>query len=623
MGGEIVAEAKRGRSAQAEVDRLSSASEYLFDLPRASTAFVAILVLSFIMGLYFWPFDINPWYIDWPKYSILVFALPAYLAALFSYGWLKLIGGKTYFYRATFLSLINLGMIGVVLLPGRLLEWYADLPRAAILLFAYSTLVLINYLSILMTSTSRKVLSLPAVLAQPVAGYLAIFFAYYWEWETSKVFVTWELPVLAIIFVLSFLIAGMATLYIGTRPLYLTYGVSGVDLFRAFLDHWVEHGDAGRPDIERFFKIFAEPMHAWVSVIRFRERESKEPITTWVTPSIHPGPWGQIGASDLPKRLSESFGGTMGEVLTFHGASDHDLNPITHEEVDRFLATTREAAESVDSFAPRASPFIRRSNGFDACVQAFNGSVLAMHTSAPEPTDDVDGPTGFVIEKGLREMGAAPGIFVDAHNCLAPGVGGVSFGTPKSTQLVERLNEAAGEALAAQQIGIRVGVKQVAPPRSARGLGYMGVQATVVEVGGQRMAWVLVDGNNIVCGLRESLRDRLMDLVDEAEVLTTDNHIVNIMVGGFNPIGLRDPNEEITRCVVEAVQGAIDDLRDAEVGAVRADADHVLVFGKGNTIRLSGAVNSAVATAKGALPAGFALATAISAFAAYVLGYAL
>jgi predicted neutral ceramidase superfamily lipid hydrolase len=64
-------------------------------------------------------------------------------------------------------------------------------------------------------------------------------------------------------------------------------------------------------------------------------------------------------------------------------------------------------------------------------------------------------------------------------------------------------------------------------------------------------------------------------------------------------------------------------MADAEVGAARVEVGDVHVFGRGNTIRLSSTINSAVATAEGALAAAFALATAISVFATYVLGYAL
>jgi predicted neutral ceramidase superfamily lipid hydrolase len=71
------------------------------------------------------------------------------------------------------------------------------------------------------------------------------------------------------------------------------------------------------------------------------------------------------------------------------------------------------------------------------------------------------------------------------------------------------------------------------------------------------------------------------------------------------------------------VEGALGRLRDAEVAATRTDIGDIVVFGKGNTIRLSSAINSAVATSEGALAAAFALASAIAAFATYLLGYTL
>jgi putative membrane protein len=317
--------------------------------------------------------------------------------------------------------------------------------------------------------------------------------------------------------------------------------------------------------------------------------------------------------------MTQALGDGHGEVFTFHGASDHDVNPITYEEVDKVFDAVRNAFSTIEGFEDKASPFVRRGGDFDACAQAFNGAVLAVHTSSPEPTDDVDGATGFAIERELEAAGAAPGSFVDSHNCLAPGVGGVSFGTPKAKQLRERLREVTEEALGMQVTGLKVGTGAIRGWDGSQSMGPMGIQALVVEAGGKRMAWILLDGNNMVCGLRETLRESVMDLVDEAELLTTDNHIVNVMVGGFNPIGLRDPQERLAEALVKAVKEAVSDLRDAEVAGTRVEIDEVMVFGKGNTIRLSSSINSAVATAKGALFAAFGFASVVSAFALWLL----
>jgi hypothetical protein len=52
----------------------------------------------------------------------------------------------------------------------------------------------------------------------------------------------------------------------------LTYGTDGIGVLRAFLDHWTAGPEAGRPEIEEFFTIFAEPAHAHAAVVKFRER---------------------------------------------------------------------------------------------------------------------------------------------------------------------------------------------------------------------------------------------------------------------------------------------------------------------------------------------------------------
>ena len=199
----------------------------------------------------------------------------------------------------------------------------------------------------------------------------------------------------------------------------------------------------------------------------------------------------------------------------------------------------------------------------------------------------------------------------------------MSFGTPKARALANRLSGVAARALAEQRDGLRAGAGRVPPTRGGQGMGAMGVQSLVVETGGKRMAWVLVDGNNVMCGLREAARERLLGLVDEVEVLTTDSHVVNVMVGGFNPVGLKEPQDRVIGMMVHAVEDALGRMVDAEVGAARVEVEDVHVLGRGNTIRLSSTINSAVATAEGALAAAFALATAISVFATYVLGYAL
>jgi len=299
--------------------------------------------------------------------------------------------------------------------------------------------------------------------------------------------------------------------------------------------------------------------------------------------------------------------GEHGHVMTFHGASEHDLNPVDEREIGKLSSLVKTALEDMEGWRDRASPSVRVTDGTDALAQAFNGAVMAAQTSAPNPTDDVDWPVGHAIEQEMAKLGAAPGVFIDGHNCLLPGAGHVPFGSAKARRIEERVVEATGRAISAQRGGLRVGVGHSPNEGEFCSMGPTGIQALVVEVDGQRTAWVLADGNNMACGLRERVRDALLERVEEAEVLTTDNHIVNVTVGGFNPVGMRDDQDLLVQRCSETVDMALADLRDAEVAAAHEEAVGVMVWGKGNAIRLMANLNAAITTGK------FSLALAITA----------
>ena len=69
------------------------------------------------------------------------------------------------------------------------------------------------------------------------------------------------------------------------------------------------------------------------------------------------------------------------------------------------------------------------------------------------------------------------------------------------------------------------------PYSREQGFGDLGIQVLVVEVAGQRTAYVLIDGNNMAEGVRDTLLDSILTITDNAEVMTTDSHVVNTITG--------------------------------------------------------------------------------------------
>jgi putative membrane protein len=229
-------------------------------------------------------------------------------------------------------------------------------------------------------------------------------------------------------------------------------------------------------------------------------------------------------------------------------------------------------------------------------AQAFGDIVLIVASFAPQPTDDIDSATGHAAVQEARLLGAREAIFVDAHNCLEPGVGLTLFGTQRSHEIIEAAKAATAAALQAPKDAIRVGYgtrRGFCTPD--QGIGARGIEALVVESGRQRTAYVLFDGNNMVPGIRDAIRDRIAGLVQESEAMTTDNHSVNLTMDGFNAVGAVLNREIILGHAEAAVREAIDNLEPAEAGAFASEISDFRIFGPQSAARLTTTINSTLA----------------------------
>lgn len=611
------------RSVQSETDMLADASKFLPDLPPSWLSLLVVLPISLLLGavtLWWEPenaFDDRPWGVQLLMVSVVMFAVPAWVGALFSYAWCRGLRGYSYMYRWAMFAVALQVLVLVVLVFGIVVSFIDDgrVPRPQFLLFLYGVTAMFTHLLVYMTSTGRWVAALPATLLMPVAGMAGTLVVY---GDLLGGGPTREHLVLMAAFLAIFIAAGHAAVWIGTRTMSRSYGIDGAAVFRSFLEHWVSGGDAGRGEIERFFRSFSEPAIVKAEIIAFRDRDG-DPIATLVVPSLHPGPWGELSGSDLPRKMSRALGEGHGRIMTFHGASDHDLNPADLVEIGKLAEAIKEGLEGLSGWTDKASPSVRVTDDTDALAQGFDGAVMAAQTSSPLPTDDVDWAVGHAIEREMEAAGAEMGAFIDAHNCLLPGAGHVAFGTAKARRIEERVVEATERVVASQRAGFKVGAGHVPNDGRSTSMGPMGVQTLVVDVDGHRTAWFLCDGNNMVQGLRERVLQCAQGKVDEAEVLTTDNHIVNVTVGGFNPIGLKDDEEMLKRICGQSLELALADLREAEVASTRVEAHDVHVWGKGNTVRMTSNLNASVSTSKSALMAALVVGFTLGFWAMWYL----
>ena len=183
-------------------------------------------------------------------------------------------------------------------------------------------------------------------------------------------------------------------------------------------------------------------------------------------------------------------------------------------------------------------------------------------------------------------------VFVDAHNCMTDDMSPVHPATALAREYQQAGILAFSRYNSVDLFPLRMGVSHIPAPFSREeGFGDQGIQVLVISVAEQKTAYVLFDGNNMQEGVREELRNRLLGKVDDAEIMTSDSHVVNT-VSGNNPVGLRIPADRILPYVLAGLDEALADLTDSEVAGSTAECERIVVFGSQRIAQLASTVNA-------------------------------
>jgi putative membrane protein len=134
------------------------------------------------------------------------------------------------------------------------------------------------------------------------------------------------------------------------------------------------------------------------------------------------------------------------------------------------------------------------------------------------------------------------------------------------------------------------------------GMGPGGITVIIVKVGAQKTAYVVIDGNNMVSGLREKILSALHSLgINEGEVFTTDTHSVNAIVlnkRGYHPIGEVINHENLIGHIKEAAITALSDLEQVKVACRRITVSDVTVIGENLLEKLCVLIGETIQRAK-------------------------
>ncbi|MDX1534790.1 MAG: DUF2070 family protein, partial [Thermoplasmata archaeon] len=305
---------------QAQQQAETAMMSRLFRAPHPAWLFLAIVLLSLLMGVL-----ANRGVLE-PTAGLLglgAFALPVVVAAFLTRPLAEVLGGKMYLRRAALLGLLGLGFVLLaillaLLIPGSSMVRY--------LLIGWASTLWLRQAVLMALSHSSPLRSFPAVVVQPALGFavLPLFF--------SITAGDWLVGLLASA---AFYAGGLVFTLVAVIPLERASGVDGLSMMRYSIDHMTEKGTEGTEEMESFFASFSNRVTVPVGLLSI-ERQGAKPVLL-VVASLHPGPYGRLGGSDLPTKLREALTGGA-EVFVPHGPSTHDQNPATSQEVAKLAS---------------------------------------------------------------------------------------------------------------------------------------------------------------------------------------------------------------------------------------------------------------------------------------------
>jgi len=383
-----------------------------------------------------------------------------------------------------------------------------------------------------------------------------------------------------------------------------TYGIPSMPLFRAFMLNWVAGLNA---PFEDFLEKLGENEDIEVTLLKF---DSYKPKAAIIVPLVHPGPFKNIGSSLLPSMLKREFEKEFGcDTCVPLGILGHELDLASQAQNQKIMNHVINSAKFASS-ADKATPFVKVTDGFaTASCQVFENTVFLSFTFAPKTTEDLPQQLGRIVREEAEKHGLNCSIVVNAHNSIDD--------TVDVEASLETLHEVASKclkkAVSLPSYPFEVGASTVFPKEFSLkdGMGPGGITAVVVKVAEQKTAYVVIDGNNMISGLREELLSALKATGFHAsEVFTTDTHAVSAVVlgrRGYHPVGEVMNRETLTSYVQEAAKTAAAHLEHCKAGCLRMVVPEVRVIGKARLESLSMLVDKALQRAKQIVAPIFAL----------------
>ncbi len=358
----------------------------------------------------------------------------------------------------------------------------------------------------------------------------------------------------AIPFIISsgiYLLAGFPILKITRTSFLKEFGEDPLWFVSSFINYISTHSKDSVDTLNRFFEGIYRERTVPISTLAFWDKDSPKAI--FVFPYIHPGPFDGIGGSNITEKLKNASG--LSNLFVFHTTTTHDNN-IADNDVKKIAKSVKNSLNKNQKFDKMSDMHRFKLDNIEVMVQVFGKYMIIALLPIQDIFDDVDLESGMKLREKLLKYYEDSAI-IDAHNNFDEHATPLFLNDDEINKIIEKVKNIKADA------PIRMGYAQ--RTFKGRSIGPDGIKVAVFDYNGKKIGYILMDGNNIKKGFRDKVRKSLKGLLDDVEIFSTDNHIVNNDLTDLNPVGERDPWDYILSLIKDAVIEATKNITSTKV----------------------------------------------------------
>ncbi len=358
------------------------------------------------------------------------------------------------------------------------------------------------------------------------------------------------------------------------------YKFDAIKHFKGFLLTWLTKNHYYYETVLKDEKIFKKSFD--VPIIKFNKKNNinTHGIALLELP-IHPGPFLNVGSSDLPTILLLHNGV---EIYPFHGPTTHAYDLTSSDDKNLFIKTLIDKINKIYTNQPlKISRIVKKIyNGIEVKGFKINNLIIAIVQANKEGIlDDIDIKVKEEARKFAKNNGFIDLFLIDAHNSYSDNI--KTCIEEINSVLLRCIKELIEELKNANCYETKIGhYKFYVPPefrKETTGIG----KVITFKLKDDIYSLILIDSNNMILELRRYIEKRLNNLVTELIICSTDSHILTASFSGKNsyyPLGY-DKNSwnKLCNIIESAIKASINSVEDAIVGFSTLSTPRLKIFG--------------------------------------------